>query len=136
MVRVLERRRRAAHAISIDRWISRQLDAGYGRGMSKQTLILTIRTKPGRRDDFRAAWDRHLRTRVEASTAQELYLFCEDADDPDVVRIVEVYNDLGAMAENARAPWFAAYMQEAGPYLDGQPSMARAEPVWAKGLAL
>jgi quinol monooxygenase YgiN len=104
--------------------------------VGKQVLILTIPTKPGRRDDVRAAWDRHLRARVEASEAQELYLFCEDVDDPDVVRIVEVYNDLGAMAENARAPWFAAYIQETREYVDGHPSMARAEPVWAKGLTV
>lgn len=104
--------------------------------MTKQTLILTIRTKPGRRGDLRATWERHLRARVEASEAQELYLFCEDLDDPDVVRLVEVYNDPAALQSNAQSPWFGAYMQDAAPLLAGPPDLARTETVWAKGVAV
>jgi quinol monooxygenase YgiN len=104
--------------------------------MTKMTLILSIKTKPGRRADLRALWNEHLRARVEASDAQELYLFCEDAEDPDVVRLVEVYNDPAAIQANAQAPWFAAYMEAAAPLLAGPPDLARGETVWAKGVAL
>jgi quinol monooxygenase YgiN len=104
--------------------------------MAKLTLIVSVRTQPGRRDDVRALWDRHLRPRAEANAAQELYLFCEDADDADAFHLVEVYGDPAAAQENARAPWFADYMREVGPLMAEAPSMVSARPVWAKGIAL
>jgi quinol monooxygenase YgiN len=104
--------------------------------MAKLTLIVSVRTQPGRRDDVRALWDRHLRPRAEANPAQELYLFCEDADDADALHLVEVYGDPAAAQENARASWFADYMREAGPLIAGRPGMVSARPVWAKGLEL
>jgi quinol monooxygenase YgiN len=104
--------------------------------MAKLTLIVTACAQPGRRDDVRALWDRHLRPRAEANQAQELYLFCEDADDADAFHLVEVYTDPGAAQENARAPWFADYMREVGPLLAGRPRMISARPVWAKGFEL
>ena len=116
---------------------SRRRGAGLAsRRMAKLTLIVTARTQPGRRDDVRALWDRHLRPRAEANQAQELYLFCEDADDADAFHLVEVYTDPGAAQENARAPWFADYMREVGPLLAGRPRMISARPVWAKGFEL
>jgi quinol monooxygenase YgiN len=104
--------------------------------MAKLTLILSARTQPGRRDDVRALWDRHLRPRAEGNAAQELYLFCEDERDADAFHLVEVYSDPAAARENAQAPWFAAYMREVGPLMAGRPSMVSARAVWAKGIAL
>jgi quinol monooxygenase YgiN len=104
--------------------------------MSKTALILTVRTKPGRRDELRALWDEHLRPRAEANIAQELYLYCFDAKDPDVIHMVEVYGDPKAVGRNAAAPWFADYMRAAAPLIDGAPQMVTAEPLWAKGYAL
>jgi len=104
--------------------------------MQKTTLILTVRTKPGKREELRALWDRHLRPRAEENAAQELYLYCHDAEDPDTTHIIEVYGDGDAMRRNAAAPWFAEYMRASAPLLAGGPAMARAEPVWAKGYAL
>jgi quinol monooxygenase YgiN len=109
----------------------------YGRRvMSKTALILTVRTRPGRRDDLRALWDEHLRPRAEVNPAQELYLYCYDADDRDVIHMVEVYADPCEMQRNARAPWFAEYLRASAPLLAGPPTMATSHPVWAKGYAL
>jgi quinol monooxygenase YgiN len=104
--------------------------------MAKLALVVTVRTQPGRRDEVRALWDRHLRPRAEANPAQELYLFCEDAEDADAFHLIEVYAEPEAAEENARAPWFADYMREVGPLMAGRPSMVSARPVWAKGLEL
>jgi quinol monooxygenase YgiN len=104
--------------------------------MPKTALILTVRSQPGRRDELRALWDEHLRPRAEANPAQELYLYCYDATDPDVIHMVEVYGDPSEMERNAEAPWFADYMQASGPLLAGAPTMVTAHPVWAKGYKL
>lgn len=104
--------------------------------MTKTALILTVRARPGRRDDLRAVWEEHLRPRAETDPAQELYLYCYDADDADTIRIVEVYGDPEAMGRNADAPWFAEYMRAAAPLIAGRPELVTAEPRWAKGYAL
>jgi quinol monooxygenase YgiN len=101
--------------------------------MSKKALILTVRTNPGKRDELRALWEEHLRPRAQDNPAQELYLYCYDADDPDVVHIFEVYGDPDAMRQNAAASWFAEYMRAAAPLIAGRPRMVTAEPLWAKG---
>jgi quinol monooxygenase YgiN len=104
--------------------------------VTKTALILTVRTLAGKRDALRALWEEHLRPRAEVNPAQELYLYCYDADDPDTIHIVEVYGDAAEMGRNASAPWFADYMRAAGPLLAGPPSIHTAEPVWAKGYAV
>jgi quinol monooxygenase YgiN len=103
---------------------------------AKTMLILTVKTKPGRRDALRALWDEHLRPRAEANAAQELYLYAYDAQDPDTVHLVEVYSGTVAMQDNATAPWFADYMHAAAPLLEGRPRLITAQPQWAKGYAL
>jgi quinol monooxygenase YgiN len=104
--------------------------------MSKTALILTVRTQPGKRDELRAVWDEHLRPRAEANAAQELYLYCHDANEPDVIHLVEIYGDPAEIQRNANAPWFADYVHASAPLLAGQPTMVTAEPVWAKGYTL
>ena len=104
--------------------------------MRKTVLMLTVRTKPGKRDELRAVWDEHLRPRAEGNVAQELYVYCYDAQDPDVIHMIEVYGDPEEMQRNAEAPWFAEYMRVAAPLIAGPPRMVTAEPKWAKGYAL
>ena len=104
--------------------------------MRKTALILSVRTKPGKRDELRALWDEHLRPRAEANAAQELYLYCFDTEDRDVIHMVEVYGDPAEIERNAEAPWFAQYVRAAAPLIDGPPQMVTAAPQWAKGYAL
>lgn len=103
--------------------------------MTKTAVIISIRTKSGKREQLRSLWDEHLRQRVEESSAQEGYLVVEDDNDPDVLHLVELYNDPAEMQRNASAPWFAAYMKEVQPLLAGRPAMATGVPVWSKGIA-
>lgn len=100
--------------------------------MRKTAILIDITTKPGRRSDLRRLWDQHLRGRVEASAAQELYLVIEDEADPDVLHFVEIYNDEQEMQRNASAPWFSDYMAAASELLARTPSVRQGEPVWAK----
>ena len=87
--------------------------------MPKVAIIMKITTLPGQRDELRKLWDTHLRRRVETNSAQELYLVVEDATDPDALHLIEVYGDPDEMARNAQAPWFAEYLNAAGPLLAG-----------------
>ena len=89
--------------------------------MAKVALFIKSKTKPGKRDDVRRLWEKHLKGRAEANPAQETYYFCYDNDDPDTFLLFEVYNDPAVMAENAQAEWFASYMEDVGPMMEGYP---------------
>jgi quinol monooxygenase YgiN len=102
--------------------------------MDKIAMVVSIEAKAGRREAVRTLWDTHLRARVEASHAQELYLVVEDVEQPDTLHLIEVYNDPAEMQRNAAAPWFADYMKQVGPLLAGPPTMISGSPVWSKGL--
>lgn len=102
--------------------------------MDKIAIVVSIKAKPGRRDAVRTLWDSHLRARVEASPAQQMYLVVEDAEHPDTLHLIEVYNDPAEMQRNAAASWFADYMKQVGPLLAGPPAMISGAPVWSKGL--
>lgn len=100
--------------------------------MAELAIFLTIRTKPGKREALRALWERHLKPRAAEAAVQTHYVFAFDSQDENVVRIMEVYASMAAFEKNARAPWFAAYMEEAAPLLDGEPALHMATPVWVK----
>jgi quinol monooxygenase YgiN len=102
--------------------------------VDKAVVVISIRTRPGRRTALRELWDQHLRPRVEASQAQEAYLVVEDSAQPDVLHLIEVYNDPRQMQRNAAAPWFADYLAEASPLMDGAPATFTGTPVWTKGV--
>jgi len=105
--------------------------------MDKLAVVVEVTAKDGARDEIRALWDRHLRPQLERpDSAQELYLLCDDAADPNGLLLIELYNDRSRMDANAQAPWFSAYMQEVSPLLAGRPRMRLANPRWAKGVTL
>ena len=95
-------------------------------------LFLTVKTQPGKRDDLVALWEAHLRDRAAANDDQVRYVFALDLNDPDTIRITEVYATQAAFEANSQAPWFADYMAAAGPLLAGEPDFHMARPHWIK----
>jgi quinol monooxygenase YgiN len=99
---------------------------------SELALFLTIKTQPGQRDALIELWDEHLKTRASENIDHVSYVFALDMNDPDTVRITEVYATQAAFDANTQAPWFGAYMAEAGQLLAGEPEFAMARPYWVK----
>ncbi len=97
------------------------------------TLTITGSARPGKRDELFAAFERHLGRRALANDAQAVVVWSA-VDDPDGFQLFEVYTDPAAAAENAQAPWFAAYLAEAMPLLAGPPQMTQGVPRWTKGV--
>lgn len=95
-------------------------------------LFLTIKTQPGKREALLALWDKHLKPRADENAAQVRYVIARDATDADTVRIAEVYSTQAAFEANSQAPWFDAYMADAGPLLAGRPDVNMGAPHWVK----
>ncbi len=104
--------------------------------MTKLALFIHTRTKPGKRAELQALWEKHLKARAEANPAQEVYFFCTDNHDPDSLHFFELYSDPRQLEANATEAWFAEYMRQAEPLLAEPPTVAVTTPNWAKGADL
>lgn len=104
--------------------------------MDKLAMLITTRTKPGKRDEVRAMYEEHLAPRATDNDAQELVVWCADHADPDVFHLFEIYRDGDAAQAAGQAPWFWEYLGLVGPLLEGQPEVRTASPTWAKGITL
>ncbi len=104
--------------------------------MDGLVLRVTGRTKAGRRDELLQLFEEHLAPRAEANDAQPLVVWVASNDDPDGFELFEIYRDGAAADENARTPWFAAYVAASTPVLAAPPSMTMGTPRWLKGIAL
>ena len=102
--------------------------------MSKLAMIIKTRTQPGKRAEVATLYQEYLAPRAEQNEEQEVVVWCNDAHDPDVFYLFEIYANQEAMGANAQSPWFAEYMAAAGPLLAGEPDVAMALPTWSSGL--
>ncbi|MHA3841686.1 putative quinol monooxygenase [Sphingomonas aestuarii] len=101
--------------------------------MTAIALFITHRTAPGQRDAVRAVWERHMAPAVESNAGHLAYYYCFDTEDPDVLRVFQLYRDRGASAAFLKHPNYAAYLGEVEPLLQGPPQVHEAEPKWQKG---
>ena len=104
--------------------------------MPKIALFIKTRVIPGKRDAVKRLWESHLKGRVEKSNAQKVYFFCYDRDDENIVCLFEYYDDSSVMDKNAESAWFAKYMEQVGPLLDGWPEVTTMDPMWVKSAEL
>lgn len=102
--------------------------------MDRITLIVTTRTRPGKRDEVLSLYKEMLAPRALENDAQQLVVWSADQHDPDTFYLFEIYADGAAMGANAQAPWFADYLARVGPLLAGEPKVSMATPTWAKGI--
>ena len=100
--------------------------------MAELAIFLTVRTKPGKREELKALWEQYLKQRAAQNEMQSHYVYAFDSQDENVIRITEVYETMAAFQANSQADWFSAYMQEAMSLLDGEPEFHMATPQWIK----
>jgi quinol monooxygenase YgiN len=100
--------------------------------MSKAAVFITHRALPGKRDEVRRVWERHLQPNIAANAAHEAYFYCYDDNDPDAICVFQQYADRASSQNFLAAPWYAAYVSEVTPLLAGQPEIRAATLVWAK----
>jgi quinol monooxygenase YgiN len=100
--------------------------------MPKTALFIRHQAQPGKRDDVRRIWERHVKPRVAANPAHEAYFFCYDNDDPDVICVFQLYTDLASMQDFLKGSWYADYLNEVGQFVAVPPQITPATLVWAK----
>ncbi len=103
--------------------------------MSQTALFVRHQAKPGKRDDVRRVWEKHVQPRAAANPGHEAYYFCFDQNDPDIICVFQLYRDSAAMQDFLKGDWYAAYLQEVGEFVAMAPQLTPADLVWAKPVA-
>lgn len=104
--------------------------------MSKVALFIKTKTQPGKRDEVKALWEKHLKPGAVANPAQEYNAFCFDTQDETTLYLFEVYSSMEALQAAGQGPAIGAYMEAAMPLLDGMPEVGTTSPLWAKGMSI
>jgi quinol monooxygenase YgiN len=104
--------------------------------MTQIATLVSGRTQPGKREALLSLFETRLGPRAQANPRQPVVIWLADSEDGDAFHLIEIYTDPAAMEANSKADWFWAYVEEAAPLLNGQPTMRTATPRWAKGLKI
>ena len=62
--------------------------------MAGLAIFLTVRTKPGKREQLKALWEQQLKQRAAQNEMQSHYVYAFDSQDENVIRITEVYETM------------------------------------------
>ena len=102
--------------------------------MSKVALFINHKSMPGKRDEVRRVWERHMQPRIAQNKAHEAYLYCYNDNDPDSICVYQQYSDHKSSQAFLKTPSYADYLKEVEPLLAGDPEITAATPVWVKGV--
>jgi quinol monooxygenase YgiN len=101
--------------------------------MTSLALIIKHKTQPGKRDEVRKVWERHMAPAVSANPGHIAYFYCFDNADPDAIVAFQQYVSAEAAGEFLKTDSYAAYLQEVEPLLSGPPQVTALTPMWSKG---
>lgn len=101
--------------------------------MTRVALLIKHKTKPGKRDEVRAVWQRHMQPLITSNPAHEAYFYCLDDNDPDGIVAFQQYTDRASSQAFLKTDGYAAYLAEVEPLLQGPPEVLCLTPLWIKG---
>ena len=101
--------------------------------MSKVALFIKHKSLPGKRDEVRRVWERHMQPQIAQNKAHQAYFYCYDDNDPDSICVYQQYSDHESSQAFLKNPSYAVYLKESRLLLAGEPEITAATPVWIKG---
>jgi quinol monooxygenase YgiN len=101
--------------------------------VSKIALFVKATTQPGKRDELRRLYEKHLKPHIDADKDEELSFYCYAAENENTICMFELFSESYDLQAAMQSDWFKAYMAEATQILAGPPEVTATIPVWAKG---
>jgi quinol monooxygenase YgiN len=95
-------------------------------------LFIRHKTLPGKRDQVRSVWERHMAPAIAANPGHTAYFYCFDDADPDAICAFQQYVSVQAARDFLQMPDYAAYLKDVEPLLSGPPQVTTLTPVWSK----
>ncbi len=103
--------------------------------MSEIAIFVVHKTKPGKREQVRDVWLKHMAPAVQANSGHLAYVYSFDAQDPDGVCAFQLYASEEDARDFLKNPSYLAYLKEVEPLLQGPPQVKSLQPQWRKGAA-
>jgi quinol monooxygenase YgiN len=100
--------------------------------MSRAALFIKHKTLPGRREDVRRIWERHMAPAISDNPAHTAYFYCFDSADPDSIGAFQEYASAEAASAFVKTASYLEYVKEVESLLAGPPQVMRLTPVWTK----
>lgn len=101
--------------------------------MTSFALIVKHKTQPGKRDEVRKAWEKHMAPAISANPGHTAYFYCFDNADPDSIYAFQQYESAEASQAFLKTGSYAAYLKDVEPLLSGPPQVTALTPMWSKG---
>lgn len=101
--------------------------------MRQIALFVKHKTLPGKRDEVRKVWEKHMAPAIAANPEHSVYFYCFDNADPDSICAFQLYTDAEASQEFLKTDSYAACLKEVEPLLSGPPQVTALTPMWSKG---
>jgi quinol monooxygenase YgiN len=100
--------------------------------MAGFALIVKHKTQPGKRDEVRRVWEKHMAPAIAANPGHVAYFYCFEDADPDAIYAFQQYSSLEASQDFLRTHSYAAYLKDVEPLLAGAPQVTALTPMWSK----
>jgi quinol monooxygenase YgiN len=100
--------------------------------MTSFAVIIKHKTQPGKRDQVRAVWEKHMAPAVSSNPGHTAYFYCFDNADADAISAFQVYESAEASQQFLTTDSYAAYLLDVEPLLSGPPQVTALTPMWVK----
>lgn len=97
-------------------------------------LLIKHKTQPGKREDVRAVWEKHMAPAISANAGHMAYFYCFDEVDEDSIVAFQQYKDVKASRRFLKNESYIAYLKEVEPLLLGPPMVTSLALKWSKTL--
>lgn len=104
--------------------------------MPKIALFIKVKAQPGKREEVKQLWEKHVKPHSEGEKALDISCYCYALEDEDTICLFELISDPSVVKAVMQSDWFASYQEQLKPLLAGPPEIITATPIWAKGAAL
>ena len=101
--------------------------------MNSFALIVKHKTQPGKRDEVRKVWEKHMAPAISSNPGHIAYFYCFDNTDPDSICAFQQYTSFEASQEFLKTDSYAAYLKDVEPLLAGAPKVTALTPIGSKG---
>ena len=100
--------------------------------MTAFALIIKHTTQPGKREEVRKIWERHMAPAIASNPGHTAYFYCFDNTDQDSICAFQQYSSVEASQDFLKTSTYAAYLKDVEPLLEGPPQVTALTPMWSK----
>jgi quinol monooxygenase YgiN len=80
--------------------------------MTTLALIIKHKTQPGKREEVRKVWEKHLAPAIAFNRGHTDYFYCFDNTDPNSICAFQLYSSVEASQDLLNTSSYAAYLKE------------------------